>query len=307
VPSLQLQFGSGTTAPAATGLSVASNGQITFAPGQIFPVTGTGGGTITGITTTSPLTGSGTSGSVALGLNESTLTSDIAPALETTFNSIYPQLAASNTFTTGQIIEGASAISGTNESGSMLTVTNSGDSFSTAISLSNGGQYGVGLVASAASDGDGIEGFGTQTAGSIGVLGALANSNGFSNSFFLLESDDGLDAGVWADGADGQEAALIATSDDLSAGIFFNDSSASSTTLVLNNYSGGPTGTDVPGIGTVLRAGGPGGTCGINQNGALACTGQMKAVVSTKKAPARWRRTPYSRRRTGWKITAQAS
>jgi hypothetical protein len=295
--NLALLYSIGATTPAATGLSISSKGLINWATGQTFPITGTGGGTITGITTTSPLTGSGTSGSVALGLNESTLTSDIAPGIEsdiepslqTTFNGIYPQLTFSNTFTTGQIIEGASFISGTNESGPMLEVTNSGDSFSTGISVSNGGQYGAGLVASASNDGDGIEGFGTQTAGSIGVLGALSNSNGFSNSYFLLESDDGLDAGVWADGADGQEAALIATSDDLTAGIFFNDSSASSTILVLNNYSGGPTGNGTfkpgnfaSGIGTVLRAGGPGGICGINQTGNLSCTGQVKSVVSTQ-------------------------
>jgi hypothetical protein len=187
-----------------------------------------------------------------------------------------------NTFSQGQIIDGPSTISGTNESGSMLNVTNSGDSFSTAISLSNGGEYGVGLSATSSTDGIGIEGFGTQSAGSTGVLGALANSNGFSNSYFLLESDDGLDAGVWADGANGQEAALIATSDDLSAGIFFNDSAASSTILVLNNYSGGPTGNVSNGIATVMRVGGPGGMCGINQAGNLSCTGQMKSVVASK-------------------------
>lgn len=277
---LQLLSGSGAT-QTPTGLTIAKNGNITFAPSQTFPG-GPGSGTISGITTSSPLTGSGTTGSVALALNENTLTSDITPTLETTFNSIYPQLTFSNTFTTGQIIEGASVISGTNISGPMLQVTNSGDSFSSGISVSNGGQYGIGLVASSSSDGDGIEGFGTQTAGSIGVLGALSNSNGFSNSFFLLESDDGLDSGIWADGANGQEAALIATADDLSAGIFFNDSSASSTIVVLNNFSGGPTGNIASGIGTVLRAGGPGGTCGINQTGNLSCTGQVKTLVSTK-------------------------
>jgi len=50
------------------------------------------GGGITGITTSSPLAGSGTSGSVALGLNETTLISDITPTLETTLNSVYAQL-----------------------------------------------------------------------------------------------------------------------------------------------------------------------------------------------------------------------
>jgi hypothetical protein len=237
---------------------------------------------------------------VALGLNQSTLVTDIAPSiatailptitpsLETTFNTIYPQLTFSNTFTTGQIIEGATSISGTNESGTMLSVTNSGDSYSTAISASNGGQYGIGLSVSASSNGYGIEGFGTQTSGSIGVLGALTSS--FSNSFYSLESDDGLDAGVWADGATGQEAALIATGDDVYAGIFYNDSATSSTILALNNNSGGttglggfsPAGNVSGGIATVIRAGGPGGICGINQTGNLSCTGQVKSVVSTE-------------------------
>jgi len=31
-----------------------------------------------------------------------------------------------------------------------------------------------------------------------------------------------------------------------------------------------------------MRAGGPGGTCGINQTGNLSCTGQVKSVVSTQ-------------------------
>jgi len=277
---LAVEFGQGAASPHATGLQIGSNGVITFAPTQTFPVTGTGGGTITSVATTSPLTGSATTGPVTIGLNEGTLESDITPALEGSFNGIYAQLAASNTFTAGQVIEGSSVITGANVEGPGLQVSNSGDSFSSGISVSNGGQYGAGLVATASSDGVGIEGFGTQTAGSIGVFGALANSNGYSNSYFLLESDDGLDSGVWADGANGQEAALIATSDDLSAGIFFNDSSASSTILVLNNYSGGPTGNVSRGIGTVLRAGGPGGTCGINQTGNLSCTGQVKTLVS---------------------------
>jgi hypothetical protein len=270
--------GSGASNPTFTGLKIAPTGIITFASGQTFG--GAGGGTITSVATTSPLTGGASSGAVSLGLD----TGSLGTTLESTYNGLYAQLAFANTFTTGQIIEGASIISGTNESGSMLQVTNSGDSFSTAISASNAGQYGTGLSVSAASDGDGIEGFGTQTAGSIGILGALSNSNGFSNSYFLLESDDGLDSGIWADGADGQEAALIATSDDLSAGIFFNDSAASSTILVLNNYSGGPLGNIARGIGTVLSAGGPGGTCGINQTGNLSCTGQVKTLVTTQKS-----------------------
>ena len=264
----------GLTTPGAMSLGgVYTIGLKPCATSQILQYTGTawvcvaptGTGTITGVIAGTDLTGGGTAGKVTLNLDTTKV----------------PQLNASNIFTGGQTIEGASAFSGINESGPMLSVSNNGDSFSSAISAANGGQYGTGISASASSDGWGIEGFGTQTAGSIGVLGALANSTGFSNSFFLLESDDGLDSGVWADGSDGQEAALIATSDDLSAGVFFNDSAASSTILVLNN-AGGPTGTDFHGFGTVIRAEGSGGACGINQTGSIACTGQVKMLATTQ-------------------------
>ncbi|MFZ0816701.1 MAG: hypothetical protein WAM78_14345, partial [Candidatus Sulfotelmatobacter sp.] len=262
----------GLTAPGAMTLgSTYTLGLKACAANQILEYSGTtwicvaptGTGTITGVTAGTDLTGGGTGGNVTLNLDTTKV----------------PQLGASNTFAAGQTINGISTVSSSSAEGPILAVTNTGGSApSSAIAATNSGQYGIGISASASSDGFGIESLGTQTAGSIGVLGALAG-NGFSNSFFLLESDDGLDSGVWADGANGQEAALIATSDDLSAGIFFNDSEDSSTILALNNFSGGPTGT---GIGTVLRAEGPGGVCGINQTGSIACTGQVKMLATTQ-------------------------
>jgi hypothetical protein len=67
---LNLLFASGTGAPAETGLSIASNGKITFATGQTFP--GTGAGTITRVTTASGsgLSGGGTTGTLTLGLQK---------------------------------------------------------------------------------------------------------------------------------------------------------------------------------------------------------------------------------------------
>jgi len=64
--TLNLLFGSGTTAPAETGLRLSSTGLFTFAAGQTFP----GTGTITGVTTAtgSGLTGGGTSGALTLSL-----------------------------------------------------------------------------------------------------------------------------------------------------------------------------------------------------------------------------------------------
>jgi hypothetical protein len=62
--SLNLLSADGKSAPAETGLSIASNGQIAFAAGQTFP----GTGTITGVTAGSGLTGGGTTGTVTVGL-----------------------------------------------------------------------------------------------------------------------------------------------------------------------------------------------------------------------------------------------
>jgi hypothetical protein len=69
--TLNLLYSVGGNALAETGLKVAKNGQITFAAGQTFP--GAGGGTITGITAGTDLTGGGTSGNVTLSLNTATV------------------------------------------------------------------------------------------------------------------------------------------------------------------------------------------------------------------------------------------
>jgi hypothetical protein len=108
--TMNLLYSTGSNAPAETGLKIGAAGKITFASGQTFP--GTGTGTITGITTSSPLSGSGTSGSVALSLNTA--------SLETTLNGVYPQLSAADTYTGAQTINSTETVSGTVASGDAI-------------------------------------------------------------------------------------------------------------------------------------------------------------------------------------------
>jgi hypothetical protein len=105
-----------------------------------------------------------------------------------------------------------------------------------------------------------------------------------SSTFELINDTYGYDAGVWADGPSEADSALIATADYAVSGTFFNNSSANPTIRVQNDSSGGPTGLVERRIDSVIRASGPGGMCGINQTGNLACTGQMKAVVAAKNS-----------------------
>jgi hypothetical protein len=194
--NLALLFGAGTASPTATGLSIAPNGNINFSPSQVFPIKGTGGGTITGITTTSPLTGSGTAGSVALGLNTS--------ALETTLNSVYAKLSGGNIFTS--YLEayqtagpGNAALLGWGTNGSVGVF---GDS-DTGYGLQGVSTSGYGAYAHVV----------TPSAGSAGVLGFTGT--GFSTNY---SSEAGVaDAGVWADSSaagTGIPVALFATADD---------------------------------------------------------------------------------------------
>jgi hypothetical protein len=93
--TFNLLFGQGANPPAETGFKIASNGQITFAPGQTFPGGG-GGGIITGVTAGTDLTGGGTTGKITLNLDTTKV----------------PQLNTANTFTGTQTINGNELVTG---------------------------------------------------------------------------------------------------------------------------------------------------------------------------------------------------
>jgi hypothetical protein len=130
-----------------TALSVANNGIITFAPGQTF--SGGGGGTITGVTAGTALTGGGTSGNVTLNLDTTKV----------------PLLASANTFSQPQTIN-SSAGTGLNVNDS---VANAFVIYARATNTGSGPAYGV-VGGASGVDGVGIWGFSNGAAG-YGVQG----------------------------------------------------------------------------------------------------------------------------------------
>jgi hypothetical protein len=97
---LNLLFASCSGSPAETGLSIASDGKITFATGQTFP----GTGTITGVTAGSGLCCSGTSGNVSLAVD-----------------STVARTNAANTFGANQTVNGTLTATSFTGSGAGLT------------------------------------------------------------------------------------------------------------------------------------------------------------------------------------------
>jgi hypothetical protein len=103
--SLNLLFGQGTSKPSETGLRLGSNGLITFAPGQTFP----GTGSVTGVIAGTALTGGGTSGNLTLNVDTAKV----------------PLLAASNTFTGDQTVNGSVSASSVQSGAGTFTANGS--------------------------------------------------------------------------------------------------------------------------------------------------------------------------------------
>jgi hypothetical protein len=139
-----------------------------------------GTGTITGVTAGTDLTGGGTSGNVTLNLNTAAI------------NGLYAQLAAANTFSANQTVNGTLT---TNSSGTAITGTSSASGYGVeGSSLSNVGVYGSGATGvNGVSTGNGIGVNGTSlalsgvtygvegstvSAGGYGVYGIIGNSTG---------------------------------------------------------------------------------------------------------------------------------
>jgi hypothetical protein len=241
--TLNLLYGNGA-APTETGLSINSKGNITFAPGQTFPGTG-GSGTITGVTTTSPLTGSGTSGSVALGLNVS--------ALETTLNGKYAPLSGANFTGPVQVnpAGGSNAIVGTSSSA-------------------------AGVMAKSTT---GSAVVGQTTAPAAGQAGVFGNYGALSSTY-ESQSAFGTIGGVWGDSPAvtaedfGFRAGVIGTSDGGSGGLFLTDSNNSDALYAENDgNSTAVEAVSIGGTGIVAESGAAKGNQGVAIAGYASHTG----------------------------------
>ena len=242
-----------------------------------------------------PATGTVTSVATGLGLSGGPITGSGTLTINT---SVVPQLGAANTFTANQNVTGT-VIGGTSGSSTegVLGEANasSGQTYGVAgfaaspagygvegLNVAGGAGGGVGVYGSTSSQfGSGIEGVNTSSGGIyfgagvegqsafIGVLGTASGSSTLSQSVFV-------GPGVWGDTGGAAEAGyvgVVGTADDNSAGNFFNDSPQA--TLYLGNDSKANS-TDL-----VLVAAGDlyGGSCTIDVNGDLVCSGNIAAAV----------------------------
>jgi hypothetical protein len=252
---LALSASAGGAAPAATGLSFGLNGRINFAPGQTFP------GTIAGITTSSPLTGGGGSGSVALGLDQSALVTAITPTLETAFNTKYAQLGAQNNF--------ALPVVAFNTAGGNNAALNG-------IGLNgNIGAFGASDTA--------VGVLGTTQSGASGVLGNTGGIGSASNTYVAEKTFQS--AGVWGDttAATGSQyaAGVIGTADNADGGTFFNNSKAFAAVYAQNLGAGTGLSGNAASTGIGVQGAGGTGVYGTSNSSAAGAAGVYGRTTTT--------------------------
>jgi hypothetical protein len=192
--------------------------------GSAWACASAGTGTITGVTAGTDLTGGGTSGNITLNLNT------------TATNALYAQLAAANTFTANQMVNGTLEATST---GSAVIGNTSGSVFA---AIAGGGPA-IGVYGSASNtSGSGVYGAETAATGTTaGVYGTTASPDGYgvegtshdigvygqANSVSREGTDDGFSAGLWGDAGGAEDYfAVLGTADTNVAGAFLNNSPA---------------------------------------------------------------------------------
>ncbi|MGB2602768.1 MAG: hypothetical protein WBC78_04195 [Candidatus Sulfotelmatobacter sp.] len=246
--TFNLLFGAGSSSPTETGLHIASNGQITFAPGQTFPGAGGGVSSVGLSAPSSDFTVSGspvtTSGTLALNWTVAPDDFDIANAIV--------KRDSSGSFQAGTIIAfgssgGAAALVGSdNSSDGVGAVQGSssngigvyGFSGSTSNSSNNYGVFGTGPIgggfAASASDGIGVfgsssAGVGVSAFGATGVFSVGTDTGVYGVAYLGVEGFTDSTSGGWGVYGESQGAGV--------GGGFYNTSTGDA--LYASNQAGG--------------------------------------------------------------------
>jgi hypothetical protein len=299
--TLNLQYGLGTATPTETGLKVSSKGVLTFATGQTFP--GTGDGSVTSIAT-------------GLGLTGGTITKTGTLTIDTT---VVPQLAAANTFTANQTIDGNLSATGTVRAG-ILRVADITASDLNAADVSLTGFFSIssssanpvvasssaasattieGVASAATGEGWGVQGITDSSAGdAYGVYGAADASSGSAVGVY---GDASSTTAIGVFGQNGAQSSLEEEGFVSGAGVWGDGGSAGSSGPDVNipGVVGTSTGSSAgwfennsSGFYTAIfiadnSTGSPfyatnfatDKGCTINYNGDLSCDGTKNAVV----------------------------
>lgn len=211
-----LLFGSAGASPAETGLSIAADGQITFAPGQIFPG---GGGTITGITAGTDLTGGGSTGNVTLNL-DTTKVAELGAANAFIGNqSITGNLTASGSVNATGEVSGATAVFSGSNTSQIGQVSQFGTGTALLVQQNDMGTASeIGLFATASGkNATAIEGYANNAstgAAGTGVSGAAFGSAGIG----VLGIAESTAGGTGVDAISASAAGIAAVLDNIAGG-----------------------------------------------------------------------------------------
>jgi len=214
--TLNLLFGSAPSSPAETGLSVASNGQITFAAGQAFP----GTGTITAVNAGTDMTGGGNDGSVTLNVDTSKV-----PQLNSANTFVGNQSVTGNISATGSVSGATASFIGNNATqigqvtqngtgtGLLVQQNDTGSGVEYAIIATAAGQHATAVAAQATNATSGASGIGVSGSAfgplGVGIYGSANNANGGTGvTGYAASSAGGVGVNAVATSASGIAAVL---------------------------------------------------------------------------------------------------
>jgi len=281
--TLNLLFSSGTATPAETGLSIASNGRISFAPGQTFPG---GSGTVTSVGLSAPSSDFTVSGSPVTTSGNLGLAWKVAPTSAASANAIVKR-DGSGGFSAGAVSATALTAStlglGTTAPTERLDLGNDGNVAISTFPSSDGTADTVAYSLSGRGAGGTINKWSIYTAPVGGGFGVPANSLSIwqyppnqspgccLERFTISPSTPGQAVyPVTIDGSGVIHGAIFADTPRNSNAIFAENNSGNYTLSLRNDFPDG---------GGIFLGFSINGSCIIDGKADLMCTGSKSAVV----------------------------